>query len=82
MGIFDLPPRTLCIVAVVIGLIMVDDLTAAEQNSLGNFIILIGQVLETNSAQQAVYDSRQQAKTNQNYEQRLQKLESLFKNSI
>lgn len=82
MGIFDLPPRTLCIVATILGLLMVDDLTAAEQNSLGNFIILIGQVLETNSAQQAVFSSRQQTQINQNHEERLKKLESFLNKSI
>lgn len=61
---------------------MVDDLTAAEQNSLGNFIILIGQVLETNAAQQAVISARQQAQINRMHEERIQKLESFLGNSI
>ena len=37
---------------------MIDDLTAVEQNSLGNFLMLIGQMLETNSAQQQLFNSK------------------------
>lgn len=52
MNFFSLPPRTMTTIAVLLGYLMIDDLTADEQNTLGNFLILIGQVLETNSAQQ------------------------------
>lgn len=56
--IFSLPPRSFTLVAILFGFILIDDLTAAEQNALGNFIILIGQVLETNSAQQQLVQNR------------------------
>lgn len=58
MAFFELPPRTLTIIAVIFGYLMIDDLTAGEQNSLGNFFMLIGQMLETNSAQQQLFNSK------------------------
>lgn len=50
MNFFNLPPKTMTLTAVILGYLMIDDLNAAEQNELGNFLILIGQVLETNAA--------------------------------
>ena len=44
--------------AFIIGLLLCDDLTPAEQNSLGNWFMLIGQTLCTNSAQQQVLNNR------------------------
>ncbi|NLC93134.1 MAG: hypothetical protein GX677_06715 [Treponema sp.] len=44
--------------AFIIGYILLDDSTPAEQNSLGNWFMLIGQVLCTNSAQQQVINNR------------------------
>lgn len=58
MSFFELPPRTLTIIAVIFGYLMIDDLTASEQNSLGNFLMLIGQMLETNAAQQQLFNSK------------------------
>ncbi len=44
--------------AIAIGYILLDGSTPAEQNSLGNWFMLIGQVLCTNSAQQQVLNNR------------------------
>lgn len=44
--------------AFIIGIILADDATPAEQNSLGNWFMLIGQVLCTNSSQQQVLNNR------------------------
>lgn len=44
--------------AFVIGLLLTDDATPAEQNSLGGWFMLIGQVLCTNSGQQQVLNNR------------------------
>ena len=75
MSFFDLPPRTLTILAVVLGFLMIDDLTAAEQNSLGNFLILVGQVLETNASQLAVVEENQSNTRLQTLEKKVQALE-------
>ena len=37
---------------------LVDDLNANEQNSLGNWLLLLGQYLATNAAQQQLIESR------------------------
>lgn len=44
--------------AFIIGILLTDDATPAEQNSLGGWFMLIGQVLSTNSAQQQVLNNR------------------------
>jgi len=50
--IYTLPPKTFTLVATLLGFILIDDLPADKQNVLGNFIILVGQVLATNATQQ------------------------------
>lgn len=50
--------RTYTLSAIIIGYLLIDDATPAEQNSLGNWFMLIGQVLCTNSAQQQVINNR------------------------
>ena len=42
--------RLLTISAFTIGYVMIDQLTATEQNAVGNFFMLIGQTLSTNSS--------------------------------
>lgn len=59
MNFFNLPPRTMTLTAVILGYLMIDDLNAAEQNELGNFLILVGQILETNAAGMQVMSSNQ-----------------------
>jgi len=54
MGLFDLSPKTFTLLATIIGYMLIDDLTISEQNSLGNFLMLVGQILETNASQAAV----------------------------
>jgi len=50
--------------AFILGLLLCDDLTPAEQNSLGSWFMLLGQTLCTNSAQQQLLNNRK--KTFQN----------------
>lgn len=44
--------------ATVIGFVLIEELNANEQNALGNWFMLIGQVLCTNSSQQSVLNQR------------------------
>lgn len=44
--------------AVTLGFLLIDDFTALEQNAIGNWFVLVGQLLETNSAQQLAIESR------------------------
>lgn len=61
-GFFALPSELMSAIATVIGFALLGDLTADEQDSLGNFLMLIGQILETVSAQKQLLDDLAQAK--------------------
>ncbi|MDD2202870.1 MAG: hypothetical protein PHD78_00535 [Bacilli bacterium] len=54
--IYTLPPKSATIIAVLLGFILIDDLPAEKQNVLGNFLVLVGQVVATNAAQQDYSD--------------------------
>ncbi len=54
----NIDPQIFSIIAVVAGVILVDDFTAAEQNSIGNWIILAGQYVLTCAAQQQLIEQR------------------------
>ena len=58
--------NTYTLSAVIIGFLLIDDLTPAEQNSLGNWFMLLAQVLCTNASQQQVLNNRSNQSTNQN----------------
>lgn len=60
------PANVYTLSAIVIGYILINDSTPAEQNSLGNWFMLIGQVLCTNSAQQQVINNRAGTSTSSN----------------
>ena len=51
-------PTTYNLIAIAIALVLIDDLNANEQNSLGNWFLLLGQYLATNAAQQQLIESR------------------------
>ncbi len=54
----NIHPTTYNLIAVAIGIVLVGDLNANEQNSLGNWFMLLGQYLSTNAAQQQLIESR------------------------
>ncbi len=56
--IFNLNPLYSTLIATVIGFVLINDLTVAEQNTVGNWLILTGQVLITNAAAQSVIENR------------------------
>lgn len=72
--------------AFAIGLILCDDLTPAEQNSLGNWFMLVGQALCTNSAQQQVLNNRNKTSNESNRhiinDDRLEKYANNIKDNI
>ncbi len=45
----DVPPKLFTLSAVAIGYLLIDDNSANEQNALGNWLMLIAQVLCTNA---------------------------------
>ena len=45
----NIPPKLFSGSAVAVGYLLIDDLTANEQNALGNWLMLVAQVLSTNA---------------------------------
>lgn len=54
----DYDPKFYTFTATLLGFIFLDEFTANEQNALGNWFMLIGQVMETNSAFQQITEER------------------------
>ncbi len=54
----NIHPTTYNLIAIAVGILLVNDLNANEQNSLGNWLLLLGQYLATNAAQQQLIESR------------------------
>ena len=57
-NIFNTNPRYSTTISFILGLILIDNLTAPEQNMLGNWIILLGQTILTNASNQNLIESR------------------------
>lgn len=58
MKIPNIPPKMFTLSAVTIGYLLIDDLTSNEQNALGNWLMLIAQVLCTNAFYKQVQTER------------------------
>ena len=54
----NIPPKLFSLSAVVVGYILIDDMTANEQNAVGNWLMLVAQVLSTNAFYRAVMQER------------------------
>lgn len=54
----NVPPKLFSISAVAIGYLLIDDSTANEQNALGNWLMLVAQVLSTNAFYRALMQER------------------------
>lgn len=53
----DINAPTFTLSTVVIGFLLIDDLSPSEQNSVGNWFMMVGQVLCTNASQQQVLNN-------------------------
>ena len=51
-------PHTFSLIAVAVGFACIGDYNANEQNSIGNWLILVGQYILTHAAQQQLIESR------------------------
>ena len=60
----NVPPKLFSLSAVAIGYLLIDDMTANEQNALGNWLMLVAQVLSTNAFYRAVMQERGLEPTN------------------
>ena len=54
----NVSPKTFTASAIIVGYLLIDDLTANEQNVVGNWLMLISQILITNAAAQALIERR------------------------
>lgn len=54
----DIPPKLFTLSAIAIGYLLIDDTTANEQNALGNWLMLVAQVLCTNAFYKQVMAER------------------------
>lgn len=54
----DIPPKLFSLSAIIVGYLLIDDLTANEQNALGNWLMLTAQVLCTNAFYKQVQQER------------------------
>lgn len=54
----NVPPKIFSLSAVAVGYLLIDDLTANEQNALGNWLMLTAQVLCTNAFYKQVQSER------------------------
>lgn len=59
----NIDPKISTISAVLIGMALINDFSAAEQNAIGNWFMTIGQVLENSAAWQQMIESRIQGST-------------------
>lgn len=60
MALPNIPAKVFSLSAVVVGYLLIDDLTANEQNALGNWLMLAAQVLSTNAFYRQVQQERNQ----------------------
>ncbi len=58
MTLPNIPPKLFSASAVVVGYILIDDMTANEQNAVGNWLMLVAQVLSTNAFYRSVMQER------------------------
>lgn len=54
----NVPPKLFSFSAVAVGYLLIDDMTANEQNALGNWLMLVAQVLSTNAFYKALRQER------------------------
>lgn len=54
----NISPSNFTLSAYIVSSILIDDLSISEQNSLGNYLELLGQIILTNAAQQQVLDNK------------------------
>lgn len=79
----NIPPKLFTLSAVAVGYILLDDATANEQNALGNWLMLVAQLLCTNAFYRQVREERgletNNAKQNQNPSTKEETIEMLEK---
>lgn len=55
---FSLPPKQFSLLSSLIGIVLIDNLDTNQQNSLGNFLINVGQAILTSAAQGQLIENK------------------------
>lgn len=54
----NINPNIYALSSYIVGMVIIDDLSVVEQNTIGNWLMLLGQFIITNAGQQALIESR------------------------
>ena len=73
----NVSPRAFSFSAIIVGYLLIDDLTANEQNALGNWLMLTAQVLCTNAYYKQVQQERSSTATNVSSEDGIEMLKKM-----
>lgn len=75
----NIPPKLFSLSAIAVGYLLIDDLTANEQNALGNWLMLTAQVISTNAFYKQVQQERGQDNSQNKNVTETQEIEMLKK---
>ena len=74
----NIPPKLFSLSAVAVGYLLIDDTTANEQNALGNWLMLVAQILCTNAFYKQVQQERSTSTNQPNTEQTIQMIQKMI----
>ncbi len=75
----NVPPKIFTLSAVALGYLLIDDNTANEQNALGNWLMLVAQVLCTNAYFKQVQTERQMMEQTMSDEDTIRMMQKMIK---
>lgn len=73
----NVSPKAFSFSAIIVGYLLIDDLTANEQNALGNWLMLTAQVLCTNAYYKQVQQERSTSTSNVSNEDGIEMLKKM-----
>lgn len=74
----NIPPKLFSLSAVAVGYLLIDDTTANEQNALGNWLMLVAQILCTNAFYKQVMQERSLNNTKNDSEQTIVMMQKMM----
>ena len=74
----NIPPKLFSLSAVAVGYLLIDDTTANEQNALGNWLMLVAQILCTNAFYKQVMQERDLNNTKSDSEQTIVMMQKMM----
>ncbi len=74
----NIPPKLFSLSAVAVGYLLIDDTTANEQNALGNWLMLVAQILCTNAFYKQVIQERSLNNTKNDNEQTIVMMQKMM----